>query len=194
MSVPSRVEAARIVARLAPNERLLRHSTAVGEVAAFLAAAMARRGVEFDATLVETAALLHDVDKMLATDDALRKLGHGPAGAEWLTRNGNGELAAAVANHPVMAIGRPHTYEDWAAAAGFEGRVVAYADKRARQDVITLDDRFARWHENYPDSPELALAHERARRLEREICTLAGIAPGDVTRLAWVTEAIRAAG
>lgn len=193
MSVPSRVEAAATLARLAPAERLLRHSTAVAEVAAFLCAALARRRVAIDAGLVEAAALLHDLDKALPADDPLKALGHGRAGAEWARRNGLVELADAIALHPVMEIGHAASYEEWAARAGLEGRVVAYADKRARQDVVTLDERFADWHARYPDSPPLDLAHERARRLERELCDLAGIAPTEVRRQPWVAEVSRGA-
>ena len=57
MSVPSRVAAAALVRSLRPNPKLLQHSTAVAEIASFLAAAMTRRGVALDATAVETAAL-----------------------------------------------------------------------------------------------------------------------------------------
>ena len=89
-----------------------------------------------------------------------------------------------------MVIGHAPTYEDWAAGAGIAGRVVAYADKRARQDLVSLDERFAEWHQRYPDSPPLDLAHSRARRLERVVCALAGLRPSDVGRLAWVDEAL----
>jgi hypothetical protein len=154
---------------------------------------MTRRGVVVDRDLLETAALLHDLDKALPNDHPFKQLGHGAAGAAWLTERGYAELAPAVAMHPVMRIGEADTYEAWADAAGLEGRVVAYADKRARQDILSLDDRFARWHEQYPGSPALDEAHERARRLEAEICELAGIGPEDVAREAWVEEAMRAA-
>jgi len=193
MAIPSRTEAAQIFVGLQPNERLMRHSTVVAEVAAFLCAAMVRRGVEVDAALAESAALLHDLDKMLAEADPLKALGHGHAGAEWLRRRGHGDLADAVACHPVMEIGHAPSYEAWAARAGLEGRVVAYSDKRARQEVLSLDERFAKWHDHYPDSPPLDEAHERARRLEQEICALAGVRPEEVMRLAWVDEAMRAA-
>ena len=193
MSVPTRQQAAAIVVGLSPNERLLQHSTVVAEIAAFLATAMARRGVAVDVDLVAAAALLHDIDKMLPDDDPLRALGHGAAGAEWLSERGFAELAPAVASHPVMAMGTAATYEDWAAAAGLAGQVVTYADKRGRQQLITLEDRFARWHERYPDSPDLDVADERAHRLEREMCALAGIEPQQVEREPWVSEALRAA-
>lgn len=193
MSVPSRVDAAALVRGLRPNEKLLRHSTAVGEVAAFLADAMVRRGVALDARAAEAAALLHDLDKMLPDDDPLKPLGHGAAGAEWLRRRGFAELAPAVAAHPVMELGEAESYEQWSERAGLIGRVVTYADKRARQDLVTLTDRFARWHERYPESPKLDEAELRAQRLEREMCELAGIEPNEVSRLEWVEEAMRAA-
>jgi len=193
MSVPSRVEAAALVRGLHPNAKLLRHSTAVAEVAAFLAAAMVHRGVLVDAAAVEAAALLHDLDKMLPDDDPLKPLGHGAAGAEWLRQRGYSELAPAVASHPVMELGTAATYEAWAQQAGLVGRVVTYADKRARQDIVTLTDRFARWHARYPDSPRLDEADARALLLEAEICGLAGIQPEDVQRQRWVTGAMRAA-
>lgn len=193
MAIPSRVEAANLVRDLKPNAKLMRHSTAVAETAAWLVAAMIRRGTVLDPTLVETAALLHDVDKMLPADNPLKPLGHGAAGAEWLRQRGHEEVAPAVAAHPVMEIGRAETYEEWAGRAGLAGQVVAYADKRARQYVLTLDKRFARWHEQYPDSPALDTAHERARQLEEEMCALAGIDPAGVKRKRWVSEALRAA-
>lgn len=193
MSVPSRLEAAALVRGLNPNSKLLRHSTAVAEVAAFLAAAMVRQGVPIDATAVESAALLHDLDKMLPDDDPLKTLGHGAAGAEWLRRRNYAELAPAVAAHPVMEIGGASSYDAWAQNAGLVGQVVTYADKRARQDVVTLTDRFARWHERYPDSPQLDVAEARARALEAQVCGMAGIQPDQVERSEWVAEAMSGA-
>ena len=56
--------------------------TAVAEIAAFLAERMAGRGVAVDRALVESAALLHDLDKALPETDPLRRLGHGHAGRQ----------------------------------------------------------------------------------------------------------------
>ena len=130
---------------------------------------------------------------MLPGDDPLKALGHAGAGAEWLRQRDLGELAPAVASHPVMALGRAASYEDWAQSAGLAGQIVTYADKRARQELITLDDRFGRWHERYPNSPDLDVADDRAHRLEREVCGLAGLRPEDVQRETWVGEALDAA-
>ena len=61
------------------------------------------------------------------------------------------------------------------------------------KDVLSLTDRFARWHARYPDSPRLDEADARAKRLETEICGLAGVQPEDVQRQSWVSGAMRAA-
>ena len=103
------------------------------------------------------------------------------------------ELAPAVEAHPVMELGRAANYEAWALRAGLEGRIVTYADKRVRQDLVSVDERFAKWHAQWPDSADLDAAHERARRLEAEMCELAGVRPEDVERLSWVEEQMLAA-
>ncbi len=190
MSIPTRVEAAAILRSLQPSERLLTHCSAVAEVAAFICAAMAARGVAVNTSVVEAAALLHDVDKALPAADPVRQLGHGRSGAQWLRDHGHPELADAVERHPVTTLSETDSYESWAAQTSLEGRVVSYADKRAMQELGSLDERFDYWNGRYPGSETLRVARERAGRLEQEICAAAGVAPTSIRRLAWVTEAM----
>jgi predicted hydrolase (HD superfamily) len=141
--------------------------------------------------LVEAAGLLHDLDKTLPADHDLLALGHGTAGAEWLRRHGHGEIAAAVAGHPATLLSDDQRYRQWRRDASLEERVVAYADKRAEQDIVSLDDRFAAWRERHPEHAEsLALGLQRARQLEQEVCATAGIAPAQVGRAAWFADLI----
>jgi hypothetical protein len=154
---------------------------------------MRRRGVAVNSDLAESAALLHDLDKTLSASDPYRALGHGAGGAAWLSDHGLAELADAVAAHPVYVLGKAEKYESWVAANDLEARLVAYVDKRALQDLVSLDERFERWYRRYPDSPMEPIAHERYRRLEQELCALAGVAPDEVVRLPWVDAAMRAA-
>jgi hypothetical protein len=154
---------------------------------------MVRRGVAVNSGLVEAAALLHDIDKALPADDPHRLESHGKAGATWLTEHGYAELAHAVAIHPVMTLSEAASWDAWTERAGPEGRVVAYADKRATRDIVTLDQRLARWEARYPGSASLRLARERAERLESEICATAGLAPEEVARLPWVSDALQRA-
>lgn len=137
--------------------------------------------------------MLHDLDKALPTGDPYRALGHGAGGAQWLREHGYRELADAVAAHPVFILGEADSYDEWAARTTLETKVVAYADKRAVQEVVSLDARFDRWYQRYPDKGMLPVAHGRARELEREVCAAAGVAPEDVVQLEWVADALRRA-
>jgi HD superfamily phosphodiesterase len=196
MTVPGRVEAAELLLSLDPPAWFLRHARAVGEVAGWLAARIAAAGTTIDRRLVEAAALLHDVDKLLPADDPARSLPHGDGSAAWLTRHGHPELARSVAAHPVTRLVDGERYRRWAAFASREERVVAYADKRAGQRLEPMAARFASWRRRYPDGwtgAEARAVLERARRLEADVCRAAGIAPVNVRRLAWTGPALRAA-
>jgi HD superfamily phosphodiesterase len=204
MTVPGRVEAASLLLSLEPAPWFLRHSRAVAEVAAWLAARINERGVAVNRPLVEAAALLHDVDKALPGDHPMRALPHGEGSAAWLTAAGHSELARAVEHHPVTRLADAERFRRWAAFASREERIVAYADKRAGQRLESMDDRFASWRRRYPSSTNSAIegawdvstfdaVRERARRLESDVCRAAGVAPSDISRLAWTGPALRTA-
>jgi len=194
--VPTRVEAASLLLSLDPPPWQLRHARAVGEVAGWLAARIAANGITVDRRLVETAALLHDVDKSLPKGDPAGALPHGEGSAAWLDRHGHPELRRAVAHHPVTRLADGEDYQRWAAFASREERIVAYADKRASQRLESMDARFAGWARRHPDkwSPaERRNVRSRADRLEADVCRAAGIRPNEVRRLAWTGPALRAA-
>jgi putative nucleotidyltransferase with HDIG domain len=194
MSIPDRAASAALLVALRPNDGIRRHSAAVADVAAFLADAIRRRGTAVDRALVESAALLHDVDKVLPADHAHASLGHGDAGAAWLRDHGHAELSAAVAGHPVTRLAEDERYVVWWRDASLEERVVAYADKRAAQRLGSLDERFARWYQRHPERREaLDVARTRARLLEEQVCAAAGVAPDEVDRLPWADAALAAA-
>jgi putative nucleotidyltransferase with HDIG domain len=194
MAVPTRTEALALLLSTRPSERLVQHVTVVAEVASFLAHRAQRAGLGVDRRLAETAALLHDIDKALPTDDPLRELGHGHAGAAWLSAAGHAELARPVAAHPVMRLDAPDA-DEWLATAPWEDRIVCYADKRATQRVVSLEQRFERWQGKHPDyADHLAVALARARRLESAICEAIGIPAECIERLPWVGEALGRSG
>jgi hypothetical protein len=143
---------------------------------------------------VEAAALLHDVDKILPKDDPARALGHGFGSAAWLARRGHPELEAAVAAHPVTRLVTAEA-ERWLDTATPEERIVAYADKRARQRILSMAARFARWARRRDAlSPALGgTVWLRARRLEADVCAFADTRPEAVGRLRWTGPALAAA-
>lgn len=190
MAVPTRAEALKLFLSLSPSPRLLRHSTVVAELSSFLAYRAEQARLSVDRRLAVTAALLHDVDKALPADHELRKLGHGAAGAEWLAAAGHPELSRAVAAHPVMRLNDPAA-ADWVANGPIEEHIVTYADKRATQRVVSLDQRFERWQRKHPEySARLASARTVAIELETRLCAQLAITPGQVERLRWVDEAL----
>lgn len=191
MVVPDRYEAARILTGFDPPDWYLAHATAVADVAGYLAQRAARRGRPIDRRLVETAALLHDIDKLLPAAERGR-LRHGGSGARWLSRRGYAELADAVAAHPVTVLAEADG--DPLAEASLETCIVAYADKRAGQRLEPMAARFARWRRRHPDhAGSLDVAWPRARVLEQRACRDAGVAPAAVRRLRWSRRALQAA-
>jgi hypothetical protein len=162
----------------------------VAEVAAFLAARAARSGRRVDRRLVESAALLHDVDKILPDDAAGRDLEHGRASAAWLTSIGYAELGPIAAAHPVTRLveeGFDPT------ALSLEAAIVAYADKRVGQRLETMRARFRTWERRYPGSwtaEDAELAWRGAASIERRVCASAGVRPDRVKRLRWVRAAM----
>ncbi len=195
MPVPSRADAAALLLSLEPPAWHLRHVRAVAEIAGWLAARCAARGEPVDRSLVEAAALLHDVDKALPRTDAAGALSHGEGSAAWLGAHGFGELGPAVAGHSVIRLVGPGA-DRWLGAASLEERIVAYADKRAGQRLESMESRFAGWRRRYPDgwsAADQAAARARADVLEASVCTAAGIAPSGVRRLRWTGAALRAA-
>jgi len=200
MSVPGRVDAASLLLSLKPPAWHLRHVRAVAEVAAWLAFRAAAAGRPVDRALVEAAALLHDVDKVLPADDPLRALRHGAGTAAWLTSRGHGELAAAAAGHPVTRLAAADA-DAWLDRASTEELLVAYADKRAGQRLVSMAGRFADWKRRYPEGAswhgwngaQAAEVLRRAGRVETTACALAGVTPEAVRRLPWTSRALAAA-
>ena len=204
MSVPGRVDAAALLLSLRPPAWHLRHVRAVAEVAAWLAFRAVAAGRPVQRALVEAAALLHDIDKVLPADDPIRTFAHGVGSAAWLTARGHGELAAAVVGHPVTRLAAGDA-DAWLDRASGEELLVAYADKRAGQHLLSMAGRFADWTRRYPDGvnwhgwsgAEATAVRRRAEHLESAACALARVTPEAVGRLAWTDRALavaRAAG
>jgi len=74
---------------------------------------------------------------------------HADGSAAWLEAHGMPELATIVRDHPVTRLG-DETDAARLAAAPIEARVVAYADKRAGQQLQSMDERFDSWQRRYP--------------------------------------------
>jgi HD superfamily phosphodiesterase len=194
MAIPSRPDAARLLRSQEPPAWFLRHACAVADVAAWLAARAEDAGLPVDRPLVEAAALLHDVDKLVLADIPAG-LRHGDGSAAWLEAHGAAELAPVVRDHPVTRLAEPG-FAAWLRTASLEARIVAYADKRAGQRLEPMAERFAAWRRRYPvgwDEESRALVERRALELERATCAAIGVSPTAVGRLRWSRRALREA-
>lgn len=196
MTIPDRRSAAAALRSLDPPIWHLRHSRAVAEIASWLAVRAWAAGIAVDRRLVEAAALLHDVDKLLPAEDPSADLPHGRGSAAWLAVRGWAVLAPAVEHHPVTVLVDPGTADWLIQDAPPEVRLVAYADKRAGQRLESMAERFASWERRYPDGWDAERRREvraRAEALEDAVCGALAIRPDDVRRFPWTSAAFRAA-
>ncbi|HEX7496009.1 MAG TPA: hypothetical protein VF349_05200 [Candidatus Limnocylindrales bacterium] len=163
-------------------------------------------GRSLDRRLAESAALLHDLDKLASVKREVGGLPHGEGSAHWLARHGYAELAPVVVGHPVSRLADAAWFERWLETASPEALILAYADKRAGQRLESMAARFGSWERRYPPEARagrargswtletLAAVWRRAETLELLVCELAGVTPDEVRRLAWTGRALRSAG
>ena len=86
-------------------------------------------------------------------------------------------------------------YRRWAAFASREERIVAYADKRATQRIVSMDERFAGWLRRHGSSTRRSrdVSTRAPNGSNPDVCAAAGVPPDEVGRLRWTSAALRAA-
>ena len=163
---------------------------------------MERAGTPIDRRLAESAALLHDVDKLATVKPEVDGFRHADGAAAWLSARGYSELATVIACHPVTRLADGEWFESWYASASPEALVVWYSDKRAGQRLESMADRFASWTRRYPPEERtararggwtvetVALVRSRSEEIERRVCRLADTRPEEVRRLRWTGTAM----
>lgn len=154
---------------------------------------------------MESAALLHDIDKLASVRPETDGLPHADGSADWLARHGFPELGPVVVGHPVTKLADADSFERWLGTASPEALILAYADKRAGQRLESMAARFGSWERRYPPvaragkprgtwtAETLEAVWRRAEILELRVCELAGVTPEEVRRLAWTGAALRSA-
>ena len=175
-----------------PSPRLLQHMTVVAEVASFLAYRASRAGLTVDRRLVETAALLHDVDKALPRDHPLRELGHGrgrrglahakPGIPSWRGRSSPTRSRASTSPTPTTWV----TDGTHRRAHRHLRRQARHPARRlARAAFRALAPQASRSTEPSSTVPTSWRCASRTRS-----ATAIGIEPTDVERLRWVDDAM----
>jgi len=164
--------------QLPPRKR--RHLELVAQVAKFLAAKCQALGVrcKVDYELLNAAALLHDIDSAVPKLPGER---HPDAGVRILKAEGQEEIAELVKTHALHTIldqySRPQTWE---------AKLLFLADKMVKDEIMTVDKRFALWRAEDLSGGEkqiLAASYPRVKELEREILGIIKLKPEDISSL-----------
>jgi uncharacterized protein len=175
--IPSRKRCMEVLDEVGMPEKIRAHSLQVNGVAMFLARKIMDRGIPVDPGLVDSASLLHDIDKHILLSKGTQK-GHGELGAEMLIEMGFQELAPAVRRHVLCNI-----LHD--APGSWEEKIVHYADMRVVKDrVVPLEQRLEYIRNRYGRDPasleNINRCAEPLLVIEKEILAAAGIWGSDV--------------
>jgi putative nucleotidyltransferase with HDIG domain len=185
MAIPDRVTARRMLVDAGLPDGIVVHSEGVARVGVAIAGLVAEAQIPVDGSLVEAAALLHDIDKA-----EIRRSGgeHGIVGARRLEAAGYDELAMPVASHPISCL-----LDDERFPIGWPSVIVAVADRHVGQEFMTVDERLDDMKQRHPDH---AAAIESARRpahaLEAQVAEAVDLSVDDLLarlRIAWETGA-----
>jgi hypothetical protein len=99
------------------------------------------------------------------------------------------QLASAVGAHPLERLSEAGDYATWSSSLGLAERIVAYADKRVGQRLMTVDDRLDDMARRYPEhAASIETARPVARDLEIDVCRACRIDPAEVARDAWAAD------
>ena len=131
--------------------------------------------IHVDITLLETAALVHDIDKTIPKLQGER---HPDAAVRVLRERGYTDVADVVQTHPLHAI-----LDNNISPKSWEEKILYLSDKMVKQEVITVDKRFALWRaENLPKEAvaQLDAAYPKVKLLEQEICSILTMRPDDI--------------
>ncbi len=181
-----------------------KHMKKVAAVALYLGQKIHQSGEKINLIVLRQAALLHDVLKLcdfkeldienfeqtITAEDisfwtALMKscshVGHVEAAYNVLKDLGENEIATIVRKHRFEGLiskrDKPKTWEE---------KLLYYADKRVRHDeIVSVAERLEDGRQRYfPDGnlpPNDHLVEKALYKLEKEICSKAGIKPKDIT-------------
>ena len=150
------------------------HSILVGQIAARIAGAHADQGADLDPALVGLGGYLHDIGKspLLARDGRE----HHALGPLVLAAEGRGDLAELSRRHPVYAPRDPLI-----APRTLAEKIVYYADRRAGQRVVTLEERIDEQLARHPDLAGLREADlDAAKAIEAELFAQIDLRPEDL--------------
>jgi putative nucleotidyltransferase with HDIG domain len=134
--------------------------------------------VQINEKLLLAGCLLHDLDKNIPREAGEM---HPETAVRILKQEGMEEVAELIKNHSVQCIDNDKT-----APKTWEEKLLFLSDKMVKQEVITVDTRFALWlsEDDLPEEQKAMLRRvfPKVKTLEREIFFLVGIACDEVVQ------------
>lgn len=177
--IPSELQCKELWEKYNLPEKKRVHVTWVTKVALFLATSLeaSHPDIHINMPLLEASALLHDIDKAV---ERLPGEKHPDTGVRILRDEGMEEVAEVVKRHSLHAILDPTIIP-----TSWEERLLYLADKMVKQEVLTVDKRFALWRAEAlpPDAMRMLDAcYPKVKEWERELLGLIHLAPDDVAK------------
>jgi putative hydrolase of the HAD superfamily len=156
------------------SHALLMHSHTVAAIAYQLALWCNKNGKYVDPILVQRAALLHDIGKLVHDKTCQH---HGETGAKILRQKNCSQIAAIIEKHPLLCLmdeqQRPQSTAE----------VIVYlADKYVdHHRIITLEERLAQLSVRYPhQKQEILSTREELYQLQDECCHWMGFTSDEI--------------
>jgi|TARA_B100002003_G_C13885219_1_gene431940 putative nucleotidyltransferase with HDIG domain len=162
MRVPTREECFEILKEYRLPQRIIDHTLMVNKVAMLLAKKLVERGIQINLDLLDSASLLHDLDKIITLKDGDN---HGKISAKILIERGYPELAKLVKVHKSECLA-DDLIQTW------EEKLLLYADCRSQWDkIVDLKTRFQYGRDNYPHLNDIKYKdiEKKGHEIEKEI-------------------------
>ena len=175
MNIPTKGQIQDLLDEYKVPDNIRRHMQLVSKIAVFLTRMLKEAGEEVNEELLEAAALVHDLDKMLTKDSPDKE--HGMLTKSILEEKGFPEVGRLAELHRFS-----HLIVD--DIEGWEGKILNYADKRVKHDeLVSLKERFDDNHVRYPQfvgSRDQKVGEKNTLKLEKEIFNKIGLKPGEL--------------
>jgi putative nucleotidyltransferase with HDIG domain len=176
MKIPTKEQCYQIICEMGMLDHIVVHSLQVCRVAAFLADQLNKLENALDCSLIQAAALLHDITK---TRSFKTEENHALTGAQYLSDRGYPEVGNLVRQHVRLD-------EYFSDQTIREAEIINYADKRVlHDDIVNLDARLNYILERYAKEPEhrarIELLWQKTNDLEKKIFGLLPFTQADLT-------------
>jgi putative nucleotidyltransferase with HDIG domain len=177
LDLPSRSECLRLMRERRMLAHIIDHSLRVAEVSMLVARRLTQAGADIDLSLIEAAALLHDIAKI---ESLTTRTDHALAGQELIRSMGYPEVLGLVIRHHVRL-----PEDDMPCPV--ECEIVNYSDKRVNGDVIvSLTERFDYIRGRYGRTEDIVRRitelEGRTRELERRLFARLPFRPEELVR------------